>query len=284
MHLYAYLAVALSFAHQLAVGSDFSSDTMARAWWVALYLVVVGTILWCRVGTPLLFNSRHRLRVKGVRRETPGVVSIYLVGRRLDRIGAQSGQFFLWRFLTPGGWWQAHPFSLSAPPTSKSLRITVKDLGDRTEELQRIKPGTRVFAEGPYGTFTDALRTRRRVLLIGGGIGITPLRALLETMPADPGDITLLYRVSFLADVVFRDEIARLGTERGIVLHALIGAEIGDDQTDQLGIPSIARLVPDVRARDCYVCGPPGLVDAVARRLRALGVPEPQIHYERFAY
>ena len=246
VHLYAYLAVALSFAHQLAVGSDFSSDPAARAWWVALNLAVLGTILWCRVGTPVRFNLRHRLRVKGVRRETPGVVSIYLVGRRLDRINAQSGQFFLWRFLTPGGWWQAHPFSLSAPPTSRLLRITVKDLGDRTEELQRIAPGTRVWAEGPYGTFTAALRTRRRVLLIGGGIGITPLRALLETMPAAPGDITLLYRVSFSPTSCSATRSPRLGTERGIVLHALIGAEIGDDQTDKLGIPNIARLVPDV--------------------------------------
>ena len=116
IHLYAYLAVALGFAHQLAVGSDFSSDPAARVWWVALYVVVLGSIVTWRVGWPLVFNARHRLRVHGVKKETPGVVSIYLTGRDLDRVHAYAGQFFLWRFVTREGWWKAHPFSLSAAP------------------------------------------------------------------------------------------------------------------------------------------------------------------------
>ncbi len=284
IHLYAYLAVALSFAHQLAVGTDFSGDRVARIWWVALYVAVFGAILGWRVGWPLLFNARHALRVREVTPEAPGVVSIYLTGRRLDELEARSGQFFLWRFLTPDRWWKAHPFSLSAAPTKRGLRITVKQLGDDTTTLQRIRPGTRVFAEGPYGTFTADLRTRRKVVLIAGGIGITPLRALLATLPAVPGDVTLLYRAVSADDVIFRDEIAQLSERRGIVLHALLGAEIGDDQTDQLGVPAIKKLVPDVESRDVFVCGPPGLVDAVRHRLRLLGVPPGQIHFERFEF
>jgi predicted ferric reductase len=284
IHLYAYLAVALSFAHQLAVGTDFSGDRVARAWWILLYLVVFGALLAWRVGWPLVFNARHRLTVREVVEEIPGVVSIYLAGQRLDELHARSGQFFLWRFLTRDRWWKSHPFSLSAAPTARGLRITVKDLGDDSGTLQRIRPGTRVFAEGPYGTFTSDLRSRRKVLLIAGGIGITPLRALLASLPAAPGDITLLYRAMSVDDVIFRDEIADLGARRGIALHALIGAEIGDDRTDQLGIPAITRLVPDVGSRDVFVCGPPGLVDAVRRRLRVIGVPSPQIHFERFEF
>ena len=122
------------------------------------------------------------------------------------------------------------------------------------------------------------------MLLIGGGIGITPLRALLASLPAAPGDITLLYRAESADAVIFHDEIAELGTRRGIQLHALLGSEIGDDQTDQLGIPAIIRLVPDVRTRDVFVCGPPGLVDAVRRRLHLIGVPGSQIHFERFEF
>ena len=95
--------------------------------------------------------------MRDVTAEAPGVVSIYLSGRDLDALDAQSGQFFLWRFLTPDRWWKAHPFSLSAAPTKRGLRITVKDLGDDTHALQHVRPGTRVFAEGPYGTFTADL-------------------------------------------------------------------------------------------------------------------------------
>src|SRR5262249_38043397 len=155
VHLYAYLAVALSFAHQLAVGTDFSNDALARAWWVALYVVVFGAIIVWRIGRPLFFNARHQLRIHSVRPESSGVVSIYVSGHRLDEIHARAGQFFLWRFFAgAGAWTKAHPFSLSAAPTNRLLRITVKGVGDDTRRMQRLKPGVRVFAEGPYGTFT----------------------------------------------------------------------------------------------------------------------------------
>lgn len=284
MHLYAYLAVALSFAHQLAVGTDFSTDPVARTWWAALYVAVFGMILAWRVGRPILFNVRHRLRVQELRPEADGVVSVYIIGRDLDRIDAQSGQFFLWRFCTGTGWAKAHPFSLSAAPNARFLRITVKDLGDDTHRIQRVRPGVRVFAEGPYGTFTAERRIRRRVALIAGGIGITPLRALLETLPAAPGDLTLLYRAAAEGDIAFRSELNALAERRGIHLCALVGPEIGDDQTDRLGIPALRSLVPDIASRDVYVCGPPAMLRAVRRRLVVLRVPRRRIHFERFEY
>ncbi|MEA2843343.1 MAG: hypothetical protein QOJ69_1014 [Actinomycetota bacterium] len=284
VHLYAYLAVALGFAHQLAVGTDFADDRLARIWWVAMYVAVGGSILAWRVGWPVWFNARHRLRVAAVVDEAPGVLSVYVTGRHLDRVRAKAGQFFLWRFLTRDRWWQAHPFSLSAAPDGRSLRITVKDLGDFTHTLRALRPGGRVFAEGPYGTFTAARRTRRRVVLIAGGIGIAPLRALLEALPGDRGDVTLVYRVQRTQDFVFRHELERLALDRGIVIHPIAGNDIGDDETDRLGVPALRRLVPDVADCDVYLCGPPGLVDVLRRRLRRLGVPRPQIHAERFAY
>ncbi|HEY4398064.1 MAG TPA: ferredoxin reductase family protein [Acidimicrobiia bacterium] len=284
LHLYAYLAVALGFAHQLAVGNDFSDDPIARAWWVSLYAIVAAAIVAWRVGWPLWFNARHRLRVDQVVPEAPGVVSIYMTGSDLDRVTIRPGQFFLWRFLTRDGWWKSHPFSLSAAPTQRRLRITVKDLGDHSGALQHLRSGTGVFAEGPYGTFTAERRTRRKVLLIAGGIGITPLRALLDWLPADQGDVTLLYRVVADDDAVFYDELAQLADERGIDFRLGVGPEIGDDQTDRLGVPALRAMVPDVRERDCYVCGPPGLIDAVSRRLRRLRVPRSQVHFERFEF
>jgi predicted ferric reductase len=284
VHLYAYLAVALGFAHQLAVGSDFESDTVARAWWIGIYAAVAGTILWYRIGVPIWFNARHRLRVAAVVPESPDVSSIYVEGRELEAIAARPGQFFLWRFMTRDAWWQAHPFSLSAAPNQRALRITVKALGDFSDRLRHIPPGTRVIAEGPYGVFTADRRTRQRVLLIAGGIGITPLRALLDALPAEPGELTLLYRVQTPNDFVFRNELDELVRSRGIVIHPLAGPEIGDDRTDRLGIPALRSLVPDVLDRDVFVCGPAALVDVVRRRLRVIGVPPTQIHIERFEF
>jgi len=284
VHLYAYLAIALSFAHQLAVGTDFTTDPLARAWWVALYVAAGSAVLTWRVGRPIAFNIRHRLRVETVQATANGIVSIYVAGRRLDKIRAEAGQFFLWRFLTGTGWAKAHPFSLSAAPNSKVLRITVKALGDDTRRLQRIRPGVRVFAEGPYGAFTAQLRTRRGVVLIAGGIGITPLRSLAESLPGDPGDIVLLYRVASDGDIAFRKELAAIAKRRGVDVRILVGDDIGDDATDQLGIPALRAHVPDIADRDVYVCGPPAMLTAVTRRLAALRVPRAQVHFERFDY
>jgi predicted ferric reductase len=283
VHLYAYLAVALGFAHQLAVGNDFVTDPVARAWWVALYITVIVTVLTCRVFKPWRFNVRHQLRVKRVVREAPGVVTIDLAGRHLGAIEAQAGQFFLWRFMTRDGWWKSHPFSLSAMPTAKRVRITVKDLGDTTHDLQRVRSGTRVFAEGPFGTFTAIRNTGRLPLFIAGGIGITPIRALLDELSVQSGAV-LLYRANRKADIVFAEEIDDLAARKAVRVHYMIGTEIGDDETDQLGIPAILGLVPDVIERDCYVCGPPVLVDVVRRRLHAIGVPHTSVHFERFEF
>jgi len=284
VHLYAYLAVALSFAHQLSVGADFATDRLARLWWGALYVFVLGSFLSWRIGRPLLFNARHRLRVESIREECPGVMSVYITGRHLDRVRAEAGQFFLWRFLTGSGWAKAHPFSLSAAPNSRFLRITVKSLGDDTSKLQLLHRGVGVFAEGPYGTFTARRRTRKGVALIAGGIGITPLRAMLETLSGEPGDIVLLYRVATERDIAFRRELRKLAERRGIDVRLLVGEEIGDDETDRIGVPALRTHIPDIAKRDVYVCGPPAMLAAVHRRLTTLSVPANQVHFERFEY
>ncbi|MEA2630789.1 MAG: hypothetical protein QOE66_1008, partial [Chloroflexota bacterium] len=144
IHLYAYLGMALGFAHQLVVGTDFLSDPIAEAYWVALYLVTVVAIFVFRVGQPVHLFLRHGLRVDHVTPEGPGVVSVYVTGRRLDELEAQAGQFFLWRFLAGDGWWHAHPFSLSAAPNGRQLRLTVKASGDGTGAMLRLATGTRV--------------------------------------------------------------------------------------------------------------------------------------------
>ena len=282
IHLYAYLAIALGFLHQLFVGSDFMHDPMAVGYWIALYVVTFGLVLAFRVGHPILLSVRHRLYVSNIVTEAPGVISIYVSGRDLDRLAVRSGQYFVWRFLTRDGWWRGHPFSISSAPNGEWLRITVKDLGDWSGSMHQLKIGTKVFIEGPYGVLTGARRSRPKVLLLAGGIGITPVRALFEALPARHGDMTLLYRVHHEADVVFRAEIQALARARGANVHYLLGAR--DTTPDPLDPESLRRLVPDVADHDVYLCGPTGMMQAAERSLRQLGLSARQIHAERFAY
>jgi ferredoxin-NADP reductase len=212
------------------------------------------------------------------------VVSLVISGRHLHRMGARAGQFFLWRFLTRDGWWQSHPFSLSAPPTSDRMRVTVKSLGDFSARAAGLAPGTRVVAEGPFGTLTEAVRTRRRILLLAGGIGITPLRALFEDLPAGPGELTLLYRAVDEPDLVFGAELDALAAARGAVVHYVLGDHRDPANRALLGPAHLRGLVPDVSSRDVYLCGPPAMIDVAEQTLRRLRVPRHQVHVERFAF
>jgi predicted ferric reductase len=283
LHLYTYLAVALAFSHQFADGAQFMANTAARVAWSALYLAVAVAITWFRFITPALQAMRHRLRVLAVAPETPGVVSVVIGGRHLNELKAESGQFFRWRFLARDLWWTSLPFSLSAPPSPDRLRITVKVSGDHSGALSKLAPGTRVIAEGPYGALTGAVRRRSDVLLIAGGVGITPLRALLESLPAAPGDLTLVYRVSSMRDAVFRQELERLAAERGAKVWFVAGsrARLG---ADPLSAASLTTRLGRLTGHDIYVCGPPEMTAAVIRELRSAGVRKRQIHHESFEF
>jgi ferredoxin-NADP reductase len=221
--------------------------------------------------------------VTDVVRESPDVVSVYLTGTRVGELGAESGQFFRWRFLTRDLWWAANPYSLSAAPNGNMLRITVKFSGRHSRALKRIRPGTRVVAEGPYGSFTAARRRRRRVLLVAAGIGITPLRALFESLPGQPGDVALVYRASAVDDLVLRSELDEIAARRGSAVHYLVGRR-RKNARDPLTADRIARLVPDVRSRDIFLCGPPELIDRLRHELKHLGLSGASIHSEAFEF
>jgi ferredoxin-NADP reductase len=282
-HLYTYLAIALAFSHQFANGLAFQSNTGARVVWSAMYVTVAAMIVWYRVLTPLRNAARYRFTVQRVRQEAPGIVSVFITGRDFDRLRAEPGQFFRWRFLTRELWWQSHPYSLSAMPQPDLMRITVKAQGDHSGSLANLEPGTRVIAEGPYGAFTPAL-SGRRVLLIAGGVGITPIRAMFAALPRRMSDgITLVYRASHPRDVVFSRELDAIASDRQAALHYLIGSR------DRLGYDPLApgqlqRIVPGVHRYEAYVCGPAGMTETAVESLVELGVPRRRIHRESFDF
>ncbi|MBV8528414.1 MAG: ferredoxin reductase family protein [Candidatus Dormibacteraeota bacterium] len=283
IHLYVYLAIALSFGHQIAVGTDFERDPVAIGYWVALYVAAALLVLAFRVAIPVNMALKHDLKIHSLFEETPGVLSIYITGDCLEELPAHAGQFFKFRFLARGMWWRVHPFSLSAAPNGTFLRITVKEVGDFTGALHTLHPGTRVLVEGPYGIFTSERRTRPRTLLVAGGIGITPLRALLEELPARKGGTVLIYRARSWPDVVFRQELDQLAADRGVVVHYVVGRRGVEVARSPLAPQALRTAVPDVRERDVFICGPAEMIADVTATMTALGVPPAQVHRERFA-
>ncbi len=279
VHFTAYAGIALGWFHQIPTGNDLIHITAAERYWRGLYVVTLVLVLW-RVAVPFVNGFRYRLRVSEVVVEGPGVVSLRVVGRRLDRLRVAPGQFFIWRFLAKGFWWAPLPFSLSAAPDGRSLRITAKALGNHSARMDRLRPGTRVVAEGPFGVFTDAFRTREKVLLVAGGIGITPVRALLEEME---GDVVVLYRVVAERDLVFAAELERLAAEREFSLHYVVGDHTTAEGRELLSPAHLRELVPDVVEREVYLCGPIAFIEVLESELRRAGVPRRHLHVERFA-
>ncbi|MBC7267223.1 MAG: ferredoxin reductase family protein [Streptomyces sp.] len=280
IHVLMYAAVFLTFWHQIALGNEFAVEPLAKTFWYGLYGTVTALVLWYRIITPLRLNLRHRMRVEAVIEETPGIVSVLISGRKLHRMGAEAGQFFRWRFLAPGMRFSSHPYSLSAAPRPGMLRITVKAIGDHSTRLRDLEPGTRVWAEGPYGALTAARRSRGKVLLVAGGVGITPMRALFETLPGASGDITLLYRANSTHDLALWDELAAIADERGARLMYAVNSP--DGERPDISAESLRRKIPDVERHDVFLCGPPGFAQSVYEALRGAGVPARRIHHESF--
>ncbi|MGW2636797.1 ferredoxin reductase family protein [Streptomyces sp. NPDC001348] len=277
VHLLTYAAVFLAFFHQLSLGNDFNGKPVATAAWYALYLGVAALVLWYRILAPVRLNLRHQLRVESVHQEAPGVYSVVVRGRRLEELDARPGQFFRWRFLGEGMGWASTPYSLSAPPRPDLMRITVKALGDHSAAVPLLRPGTRVWAEGPYGSLTADRATTHRSLLIAGGVGITPLRALFETLP---GDVTLLYRARTAEDLALGGELEAIANWRGAkVLYALNGPR---GERPSFTAEALAATVPGLAEHDVYLCGPHGFAQELYRELRAAGVPDRRIHHESF--
>ena len=279
IHLAFYLAVALSFAHQVRTGIIFPGHPLTVAVWTRIFAAVASVLVLSRIVRPIVANLRFRLRVTSVEEVSPGVFAIVMRGRHLERLNVSGGQYFQWRFLAPGLLVHSHPYSLSALPSPPYLRVTVKSLGDQSSALAYLRPGTRVFIEGPYGVFTRHQITAPNVTLIGAGVGVTPLRALLEDLPDDIA-VTVLLRASTIEDLVHADEVRTLVEQRQGTFHTILGPR----QRAPLDRTTLNKLAPCIRDSDVYVCGPAGFTDDVAKAAASLGVLTTRIHLEEFSF
>ena len=287
LHLYAYLGVGLALPHQLWTGQQFLSSPGRTVYWWGLWIAAAAAVLIWRVVLPLARSARHGLVVTSVVRETSDVVSVHLTGRCLERLPLRAGQFLNVRFLDGPGWTRSNPFSLSAAPDGRGLRITAKVVGDGSARLARLRPGTRVLFEGPYGRLSERARTQPKVLLMGAGVGITPVRALAEGLEYAPGDAVLLQR--FTREPLFDAELGVLARERGLTAWSLPGRRTREGSVlgPASGPDELAALltwVPDVAERDVYLCGPTVWTDGVEDLLTVAGVPADRVHTESFGW
>lgn len=289
LHLYGYLGVGLAIPHMLWTGADFITNPAATVYWWTLWAVVAASVVVFRVAVPLWRSRRHDLRVTSVSADGKRGVAVRMRGRGLHRLDAKPGQFFVWRFLDGPGWTRGHPLSLAGAPIGDELVVAARIVGDGTRRLSRLRRGTRVLFEGPYGHMTGDVRTGRKLLMLGAGAGVGPLVALLESEEYGPGEATLVTRDHDDRDGMRLREIQRLARERGLRHFTLNGRRGGSGATwlpathgAWAGPDLIRHLAPDLEEYDVFLCGPIPWMDAVRTDLRAAGVDDSRIHSEAF--
>jgi predicted ferric reductase len=212
------------------------------------------------------------------------VTSVVISGKNLENFRIQPGQFMLIRFLTKNLWWQTHPFSLSKFPDGKTIRLSIKNVGDFTSVVKYIKKGSPVYIDGPYGIFTRKVVKKNKVLLIAGGIGITPVRSLLEDLLIQKKDVVFLYSNKVKEEIVFKNEFDSLQKTKPFLAYYFLSQENQKGFiSGRIDAQQIQELVKDVRDRDIFICGPLPMMQSLKNDLVNIGVPKSQIHYEQFS-
>ncbi|MFA6136402.1 MAG: ferric reductase-like transmembrane domain-containing protein [Candidatus Paceibacterota bacterium] len=284
VHIFTYLAILLAFGHQMEIGGDFLNSDMFGYYWSLLYLVVFGNLIVFRFLRPVFLLYRHRFYISKVEKENPFVVSIYISGKNMDKFHALPGQFIIVRFLNKKFIWQAHPFSISNVVEENQIRITVKNSGDFTSEIQNILPNTFVLIDGPYGIFTEKAANLKKFLFIAGGIGITPIRAMIEGLTQKNADIVLIYGAKKENEFVFKKELEELSGKNDFPIHYVVS----DDSSfvglkGQVTEAMVEKLVPDFKEREVYICGPTPMMIGLKKSLTLAGTNEKNIHFEIFS-
>lgn len=289
IHLLSYLAIIWAFGHQLELGTDLQNFTFTIYWYL-LYFLAVGFLLYYRFLTPLCLFFRQRFMVTELKPESEDVISVYIKGRDLKNFFWQGGQFANFRFLSQGLALESHPFSFSSAHNQESIRVTVKNLGDFSGSLkEKLKAGMLVLVDGPHGVFIKKRTTNKKIALLAGGIGITPLRALLEQgLLEDTGSsFSLFYCGARESDLVFKKELDDFALKYPgrLALYYILSREPQwSGEKGRLDEEKIRRLLPDFREHDFYLCGPPQMIKDIKKILRGLGIKAKKIYYEKFSF
>ncbi|MBF0544400.1 MAG: ferric reductase-like transmembrane domain-containing protein [Candidatus Riflebacteria bacterium] len=284
-HLVAYFGIALSFSHQVENGKDFVQQSGLSIYWYVFFGTALFFLLTFRFLRPFYCFFKHKFRVDRITRETIDVTSVYLTGRDLKNFSFKTGQFAIVRFFAPGFRWESHPFSLSLPKNNEFLRLTVRQIGDFTKKIPELPIGTKILVDGPHGIFTSDRVIGKKILLIAGGIGITPIRPLFEELINMDKDTILLYSNRNQENIPLRSELDSLAQyKRAKVIYVITNDNKWTGEKGHLNQEKILLLVPDIYEREIFQCGPPGMMIGLRKAFNAIGLSEDRIYDETFTF
>ncbi|MFP4250913.1 MAG: ferric reductase-like transmembrane domain-containing protein, partial [Armatimonadota bacterium] len=285
IHYLAFAVVVLVVGHSLSLGSDLQSG-WARVVWLAMFGAYALLFAWARVIRPRIIAGR-RWTVERVAPASHDTWQLDLAPDGHDGIRQMPGQFALLTIHRDDARDERHPFTISSPPRKDgSVSFTIKESGDYTDRIGETPEGASAVVEAPWGQFCHLLHGGERLLMIAGGVGITPILSMLRYMVArgDARPITLIWGNRTEADILYREELARMEERLNLrVVHVLSEQPEYDGETGYVDADLLGRVLNgEVSDADVYLCGPPPMMDLVEDALRELGFDGSAIHSERF--
>lgn len=286
--------VLVGTAHVVMVGLEggYTSVLWKQAIWVGLGILAIALLVRMRILAPWL-TAKTPYRVAENIRETDDTRTLVLEAVGHDGMPFKPGQY-AWITLGDSPWTLAqHPFSFSSSAT-EPLRpaFTIKALGDFTQSLDRIEPGTTALLEGPYGAFHPENDPTPNLAFIVGGIGVTPAMSMLRTVRArsESRGLFMLYANNSPEDIVFKDELEQMREAMGLrLVHVLRNpgamadaAPITEEGLIDAGLIAKHAPPPDDDSWTYYICGPEPMMNAAERALLDRGVNPKRIRSERF--
>jgi len=289
--IFALIVLSLALVHIFIIGRYTSTLIMKLAWGV-YGVLIIGLIIRYKIYTPLR-NWRRPWVIVENRVERGDAHTLVLKPAGHDGWTFEPGQFaWIKTGRTPFHVGQ-HPISLSSigdVPSGGQVAFTIKNLGDWSgREVPALQPGKRVWLDGPYGVFSMDRNQAMGYVLIGGGVGITPLYSMLQTMVEreDIRPVILFYGANDLENLIFANELEALTSSEKLNLTFVPVLNNPDpDWEGEVGYIDAAvmkKYLPKQYQRFMYlICGPKPLMDAMEQALPELGIPPHQIITERF--
>lgn len=286
------IAVILIFIHVFILSAFYQQNFWICGIYTLYFMIAFGSYVYHKVLKNSLVRG-HKYTLAAVREESDNIHTLVFTPERGAVPPFKPGQFVFLRLLGGGVPKEAHPFSITSSPADRSqLSVTIKSVGDYTNAIPSLSTGIRAVFEGPYGVLGNStFRSKADLVLIAGGIGITPMLSILKNLSEKDRErrVMLLWNISTKKDFIFRQTFSAIAEQmpRFTFVPILSKEKNFQGETGRLTQETIARLLADYHIpidRSHYiVCGPPKMMASVIHSLQTLHVSRKNIHFENFS-